>query len=67
MRPLRGWRIDSIYKPRKSSGERRRTRVDRVNVASVSLGTAGILAGAARMPSISKTLTAITKTTTKTV
>ncbi|ERM01820.1 hypothetical protein Q644_19660 [Brucella intermedia 229E] len=42
--------------------------MDRVNVASVSLGTAGILAGgAARMPSISKTLTAITKTTTKTV
>ncbi|ADZ68101.1 hypothetical protein BRUCa_3016 [Brucella melitensis] len=41
--------------------------MDRVNVASVSHGTAGIIAGAARMPSISKTLTAITKTTTKTV
>ena len=41
--------------------------MDRVTVASVSYGTAGIIAGAARMPSITKKLTAITKTTTKTV
>jgi|GEM_PF-3310858 len=64
---IHGLIIDSICKARKSKAERRRIRVERVIIASVSSGTAGDIAGAERMPSISKKITAIIKTTTKTV